>query len=350
MYLAWDAFNLLVPDIFIDTMGYAFALGLSKLLFPHVPTGAYVHYPTISTDMLSSLEIDNARGGLGVNAGKGAGRRGAAKKMYWQLFAQLYSKVGSSIDVVMTNSSWTAVHIRSLWNESRLENGKTSPITVVYPPVAVEEMEHSIDVTSESESQRQKILLYIAQFRPEKNHQLILKSFAKFMNTKTAATEGAKLVLIGSVRDDSDSKRVYELRLLVNELKIKESVEFHLDAPWPDILGWLRRASVGVNGMWNEHFGIGVVEYQAAGLISVVHDSGGPKADIVREIGGLATGMFSLSRLCLAFFGKKKDEFGGDLNHILTKQIEQDTMQQQNQNLPSDLKRRYRCRRKIRWR
>ena len=33
--------------------------------------------------------------------------------------------------------------------------------------------------------------------------------------------------------------------------------------------------------MWNEHFGIGVVEYQAAGLISVVHDSGGPKRDIV---------------------------------------------------------------------
>ena len=33
--------------------------------------------------------------------------------------------------------------------------------------------------------------------------------------------------------------------------------------------------------MWNEHFGICVVEYQAAGLICVVHDSGGPKQDIV---------------------------------------------------------------------
>ena len=33
--------------------------------------------------------------------------------------------------------------------------------------------------------------------------------------------------------------------------------------------------------MWNEHFGIGVVEYLAAGLIPVVHDSGGPKLDIV---------------------------------------------------------------------
>jgi alpha-1,2-mannosyltransferase len=42
--------------------------------------------------------------------------------------------------------------------------------------------------------------------------------------------------------------------------------------------------------MWNEHFGIGVVEYQAAGLISVVHDSGGPRADIVVDLGDGATG------------------------------------------------------------
>ena len=43
----------------------------------------------------------------------------------------------------------------------------------------------------------------------------------------------------------------------------------------------LRRASIGVNTMWCEHFGIGVVEYQAAGLLCVVNDSGGPKEDIV---------------------------------------------------------------------
>lgn len=33
--------------------------------------------------------------------------------------------------------------------------------------------------------------------------------------------------------------------------------------------------------MWNEHFGIGVVEMMDAGLIVVAHNSGGPKADIV---------------------------------------------------------------------
>jgi alpha-1,2-mannosyltransferase len=47
LVLAWDAFSLLPPDIFVDTMGYAFALAFSKVLFRDVPTGAYIHYPTI---------------------------------------------------------------------------------------------------------------------------------------------------------------------------------------------------------------------------------------------------------------------------------------------------------------
>lgn len=48
--------------------------------------------------------------------------------------------------------------------------------------------------------------------------------------------------------------------------------------------------------MWNEHFGIGVVEYQAAGLISVVHDSGGPKLDIVVDLDGEgATGFHAMT-------------------------------------------------------
>lgn len=46
LVVAYDAFNLLVPDVFIDTMGYAFAVAFCKFLFPSVPTGAYVHYPT----------------------------------------------------------------------------------------------------------------------------------------------------------------------------------------------------------------------------------------------------------------------------------------------------------------
>ncbi|KAH8678350.1 hypothetical protein BX600DRAFT_409325 [Xylariales sp. PMI_506] len=290
LVLGWDAFSLLVPDIFVDTMGYAFVLGLSKLMFPDLPTGAYVHYPTISTDMLESLDPRAAVRNQGVNAGKGVGFKGVAKRNYWKMFAAVYSWMGASVDVVMTNSTWTQGHIQKLWGPRRATRQRQQPIAVVYPPCAVRELEKQIEVSEESEKQREKALLYIAQFRPEKNHTLILNSFAEFVNTGSEASKDAKLVLVGSVRDDSDSKRVYELRLLVNELHIKDRVTFQLDASWPDILHWLGKAYVGVNGMWNEHFGIGVVEYQAAGLIAVVHDSGGPKLDIVTEVDGQPTG------------------------------------------------------------
>ncbi|KAK8130742.1 hypothetical protein PG999_003122 [Apiospora kogelbergensis] len=289
LVLGWDAFSLLVPDIFVDTMGYAFVLGLSKILFPQMPTGAYVHYPTISTDMLDSLDPTKAVGDKGVNAGQGVGFRGQAKMFYWKLFAATYSWMGASVDVVMTNSTWTQDHIQKLWGPRRQNRKQNHPIAVVYPPCAVSELAAQIEVDPKSEKRREKVLLYIAQFRPEKNHTLILDAFAEFVNSKSEASKDAKLVLVGSVRDDSDSKRVYQLRLLVNELQIKDRVTFQLDASWPDILMWLSRASVGVNGMWNEHFGIGVVEYQAAGLIAVVHDSGGPKLDIVIKVDGEPT-------------------------------------------------------------
>jgi len=289
--MAWDAFHLVVPDIFVDTMGYAFAQGFSKFLFRHMPTCAYVHYPTISTDMLESLDPSSPLGSRGLNAGQGTGTRGKLKKAYWQLFAMLYSRMGSTIDVVMTNSTWTQAHIKKLWGPYR--NAKANPITAVYPPVAVEVLESAIVVTAESEAKREKIILSIAQFRPEKDHTRIIQAFAQFAKSGSPTAKDSRLVLIGSVRDDGDSKRVYQLRLLANELNIKDRVHFHLDASWPEVLDWLRKASVGVNGMWNEHFGIGVVEYQAAGLISVVHSSGGPKLDIVVDIDGLPTGKLS---------------------------------------------------------
>ncbi|KAF2461443.1 hypothetical protein BDY21DRAFT_332146 [Lineolata rhizophorae] len=363
LVLAWDAFSLLVPDVFVDTMGYAFALALSKWLFPDVPTGAYVHYPTISTDMLDAIaappvpspssdpspltksntaapsdhvkaqaqaqtkseqQLNQSKGSVGgIHVGQGAGLRGKAKRIYWRAFAALYGAVGGTVDVVMTNSSWTRGHIEALWGPARARRRQTSSrrkalrtqtsgkdrenrgeaegedheqvlsprsVDVVFPPVAVTDLLRAVDVSAASEARRETVLLYIAQFRPEKNHSLILHAFAELLTQWPAFEARPRLVLVGSVRGDDDSMRVYNLRLLAHELHVRDDVEFVTDAAWPVVQGWLGRAKVGVNAMWNEHFGIGVVEYQAAGLISVVHDSGGPKKDIVVEVDGGPTG------------------------------------------------------------
>jgi len=200
---------------------------------------------------------------------------------------------GGSVDVVMTNSSWTQNHVTQLWGPTRVRNSKSSAIEVVFPPVAVEELEEAMEVSEKNEPNRKPDILYISQFRPEKNHQLIITAFSEFMRNEARSkqvTGSPRLVLVGSVRDDADKMLVYKLRVLARERGVADSVEFVVNAKWAQILDWLRSSSVGANGMWNEHFGIGVVEYQAAGLISVVNDSGGPKEDIVVEIDGQPTG------------------------------------------------------------
>lgn len=284
--LAYDAFSLLVPDIFIDTMGYAFAVAFAHLLFPSMSTAAYVHYPTISTDMLNSL--DDRTGTMGIHSGAGTGVRGSAKKLYWKLFAYIYGLAGRQIDVVMCNSTWTANHIRELW--------KPLTPTIVYPPCPVHEIRSQITVDMQSEKERAPSILYVAQFRPEKNHGLILKAFSRFYQSYTASskfqgTKKPRLILIGSVRHNTpDEKHIYNLRLQARELKITDATAFITDAPFSLILQHLQTSSIGVNGMYAEHFGIGNVEGLAAGLIPVVHNSGGPRDDIVVPFDGKEIG------------------------------------------------------------
>lgn len=43
----------------------------------------------------------------------------------------------------------------------------------------------------------------------------------------------------------------------------------------------MRESNIGLHTMINEHFGIGVVECMASGLITIAHDSAGPKLDII---------------------------------------------------------------------
>ena len=70
-------------------------------------------------------------------------------------------------------------------------------------------------------------------------------------------------------------------------------------------------SSIGVHTMWNEHFGIGVVEYMAAGLIPIAHNSGGPQMDIVTAFKNQPTG-----NLLFQFFFINVRIFGGNERRI----------------------------------
>lgn len=129
--------------------------------------------------------------------------------------------------------------------------------------------------------------------RPEKNHALQIRAFHKACEHDPKATEDARLVLVGSVRGTEDQARVRELEDLAKSLGIEKRVQIIVNAGYEEVVQRLRLSRVGLHTMCNEHFGIGVVELMAAGLITIAHNSGGPKEDIITSYKGGPTGLLA---------------------------------------------------------
>jgi alpha-1,2-mannosyltransferase len=82
------------------------------------------------------------------------------------------------------------------------------------------------------------------------------------------------------------------------------------------LLEYLSKASIGIHTMTDEHFGIGVIEYMASGLIPLAHNSGGPKMDIVTEYKGQKTG-FTFFSYSIGFLAKTVHEYAEALTKMI---------------------------------
>lgn len=282
MLLGFEALWKLVPDVYLDTMGYAFTYPIFRFIGGS-KVGCYVHYPTISTDMLKKVKTrETSYNNAAIISQSIILTHG--KLVYYQIFAFLYGLVGKCSSVIMVNSSWTKDHITEIWK-------KPSSTAIVYPPCDTSEF---AKVKNTSETCTVKKVISIAQFRPEKNHQLQIKSFKKFIdNQGDKGRQNYKLLLAGSCRNEEDENRVTDLKNLCEELEISSSVEFHLNISFSQLKELLSQSTIGIHTMWNEHFGIGIVEFMAAGVIALAHNSGGPRLDIVTEWKGNETGFLA---------------------------------------------------------
>lgn len=277
MWVGAEALASFIPNVFIDTTGLAFNLILFKWL-GQCKTACYVHYPTISTDMLKVVE-DQTQAFNNAAWISNSVMMTKLKVVYYKVFSMLYSLVGNRSDVVMVNSSWTNGHIKQLWNPKRL--------SIVYPPCDTSAFMYASASPTKTDKFR---VVSVGQFRPEKNHKMQLEILAKLLQH----TNSVVFVFIGGCRNQEDKDYLVELKEYATQLRIKkDNIEWKVGIPFQELKEELKRAAAGLHVMSNEHFGIGVVECMAAGCVMVAHNSGGPQMDIMKEWKGSMTGLLA---------------------------------------------------------
>lgn len=276
------------PDLFIDTSGFPFIYPIIKLFNCRII--AYVHYPFMSEDMIQNLKSKSCSN-LSLK-----GIIQYCKGQYYQVLMRIYKFSGMFCNLALTNSTWTNSHMKNIWQSC-------PRIKIVYPPCDLNPFSETIKIESPKNGPIHVISL--SQFRPEKNHRLQVEIAAQVLKQAPEV----KFIFIGGCRGFEDEERVKDLKLYAKSLGIDDSIEFLTNLPFDEMIGYLKRATIGLHTMRDEHFGIGIVELMAAGLITVAHNSGGPRADIIKQDSGfLCTSTSEYSQTILKIIEMTSEE------------------------------------------
>ncbi|EGV64578.1 asparagine-linked glycosylation protein [Yamadazyma tenuis] len=275
LMLSAEALFELSPDVWVDTIGLPGSYFLVSVSLK-IPILAYVHYPILQQDMFNKLKYRNIKQLIKFRPSV-QNIKDVVKLVYWDALYYLYVYLGSLVDITVANGSWTFDHMQKIWFLNKKYN---SSMEVLFPPCGTENghLEKALV------SKRNNKMIYIAQFRSEKRHDLILKQYSEFLKVFQKSKQPIKnlptLVFLGSCRTGDDTETLLEIKQLTAELNLSDYVEFIVDCSYSEILHQLSKVKFGLNSMWNEHFGIGVVEYMNHGVIPIVHASAGPLLDI----------------------------------------------------------------------
>ena len=214
----------------------------------------YIHFPDFSPEYLQET---SRKYSSGLMRAYSLPLRGLS-----ELFVRTYRSTLTK-PMILTNSMYSQREInRSLGVNSQ----------VVYPPVDVSKWRSRAGDTA-----RRNIVLTISRLMEEKNLDLLPKLIK--------LVPDAKFIVLGST-DRLSNKYVETLTKEAGRLGVNERFEIKPNSGESEKLSLLSQAKVYLHTMRNEHFGMSIVEAMSAGLVPVVHKSGGPWIDILQETQG----------------------------------------------------------------
>lgn len=190
--------------------------------------------------------------------------------------------------ILVTNSKYTRQMIREYLETDAL---------IVYPPVDIEKY-----IAVNEVSEKENNVLTISRLEGIKNLAFIPELAQK--------TRNCKFIILGLTGATS---RQYVSRLLreAKTLGVEDRIEIVQNASETTKKEILSRSKIYLHTRLNEPFGISIAEAMAAGLVPVVHQSGGPWLDILDERQGT-----------YGYFYTSTDEAANIINELLDKEQE----------------------------
>ncbi|MEW9491620.1 MAG: glycosyltransferase [Candidatus Aramenus sulfurataquae] len=207
-------------------------------------TFSYVHFPWSLTDNLKLVEKYYYYEDY---------IRDRKKRLYFLPYKYLHRALfRRSKSRLLANSNWTR----------RLLEVSGYSAETLYPPVKLRRVE--------ARERNSRLVVYVGRISPEKDLENVIEVAKRMRDFKFA--------VLGST--GRDLKYVDQFKSIANSLGNVIVEENPDDAKIDE---YFSRAKVYFHPKVNEHFGISIVEAMSAGLIPVVHKSGGAWYDVVAE-------------------------------------------------------------------
>ena len=205
----------------------------------------YMHYPTFSLWYENPVNVKYLR------------------SVFWKTYFIPYYTVQKYLirkitGLILTNSRFSA---------KAIEKHVGRKAAVVYPPVNIEPYLKLLKNPS-----RENIVVTVGRFTPEKRYEVVLEV--------AATTPNIKYVIIGSISNRLNKQYYSKIAKMIKSKRLN-NVILMPNLPFKSKLEILSKAKIYLHTMVNEHFGIAIVEGMAAGLVPVVHMSGGAWEDIL---------------------------------------------------------------------